>query len=207
MRGLSGQAIRTIVWALRPLTPALLPRSTGGEGSPGSTNPEVILRASLTLVLILTAASFAGPAFAGADDAPAKMDLSQQIKPLVDAQTMAVAHVRLDKVDVGRLMQLAGKVAELPAGEAAMAELAGKLALASLINAGARDVFLLANLDGFPFDFFCVAFPAASEENVKKIAGALKLALKLATPRRKAPGANGWFRPARISCWSVRKIP
>ena len=41
--GAYAQTTRTIVWPSRPLTPAPLPRSTGGEGSLDSTDAEVNL--------------------------------------------------------------------------------------------------------------------------------------------------------------------
>jgi Protein of unknown function (DUF1559) len=139
--------------------------------------------------LLLAAASFsflAAPVLA--DKQPALKDLTKTISSFVDAQTIAVAHVRLDKVDVGRLVQLAGKVFDLPAGEAAVAELAGKLAVASLVSAGAREVYVIISLDGFPYEMALLVIPTAGEAESKRITAALKLTMKL----REAPDETTW---------------
>jgi hypothetical protein len=101
------------------------------------------------------------------------------ISPLVDGQTFAVVHVRLDKLDAGRMTQLAAKVAALTPLEAAMAEAATKLALLAVTAAGAKDVYGIASLDGFPFEMGYIAIPVASEQDGKRIASALKLTVGL----------------------------
>jgi hypothetical protein len=124
-------------------------------------------------------------------------DLTKRIAPLIDGQTIAVAHARLDKVDVGRLVQLLGKVVELPAGEAAVAEVAGKLAITTLVNAGAKDVFVIVNLDGIPFEAFFVAIPVAGEDESKKIAAALKMGLNLRDEPEKVGTGELMLQPGK----------
>jgi hypothetical protein len=83
------------------------------------------------------------------------------------------------------------------AGDAAMADLAGKLAVTTLVNAGAKDAFLIVSLDGFPFEAFFVAIPVAGNEEAKKIATALQLGLKLRDASEKAAWGELMVQPGK----------
>jgi hypothetical protein len=109
------------------------------------------------------------------------------IAPLVDGQTVAVLHLRVDKLDAGQLVRLAGKVFELKPADTAMAEAAAKLALVALGNAGVKDVYAVSSLDGFPVEPGFVAIPVAGDEESKQVAAAVKLVFNLKEASDKAP--------------------
>lgn len=133
---------------------------------------------TLTLTFLLV-----GPALAG--DQPAS-DLAKKIAPLMEPQTFAVVHVQLDKLDHTALVKLATKIADLKPLEATMLELPLNIGLTTLKKNGAKEVFGVFSLEGFPFEPGFAAIPVADEATGKNIATALKNFLQLKSPQEAA---------------------
>src|SRR5687768_521292 len=117
---------------------------------------------SITLTLFL-----ASPVLAGGKQGA--QDLAKKIAPLLDPQTIAVAHANLDKVNTATVMKAVGKIADLKPGETAMLELQVKTALGLLKNSGAREVFAVSTLEDIPYHPAFVAIPVDKEEDGPKM--------------------------------------
>src|SRR5260370_18463657 len=75
---------------------------------------------------------------------------AKAIAPFVDAQTLALAHVDVTRVDVERLVTTLSNVANLPAEEVGPLKQTVEQWIADFKKAGGKEVYLVASLDDLP---------------------------------------------------------
>ncbi len=111
--------------------------------------------------------------------AEVKSDLDARaaiIAPLIDEQTLAVAHIDLKRFDVGAILDQAAALQVLPAEEAAGAKLIAGMIHKRLLDAGVRDFYAVFTLSGGfrqAEPFFVVPLAAGRDE--KAIRGILPI--------------------------------
>lgn len=131
------------------------------------------------LLLLLTAAA----AQAQAPFDPAAR--AATIAPLIDAQTVAVARLNIDRIDATALVKLAGEIVptnqDAPSGVAQM-EVVLKTALAALRGAGIREIYTVVSLADVPGQPL-VAAPLAGNADPTMAAEILRTLTRLPAAR------------------------
>jgi hypothetical protein len=112
--------------------------------------------------LLLSASTIRG------QDKPDSEARAKVIAPLIDDQTLAVAHVDLTRISVDAIFDEAASLQLVPADEAAAGKMLAGMFHKRLVDAGVKDLYALFTLsEGFheARPFFAIPLAAGSDEN------------------------------------------